>query len=70
MTWSKVIGTVRVSIFLAAFAAKQRRNVALFTSLRALRETKTGHYQVIRIYPDIMYIASHPKTTVRQGEPK
>ena len=34
---------VRVSIFLAAFAAKQRRNVAFFASLRALRETKIGN---------------------------
>ena len=37
-------GNVRFSIFLAAFAAKQWRNVALFASLRALRETKTGYY--------------------------
>jgi len=31
-------------MFLAAFAAKQRRNVAFFASLRALRETQTGYY--------------------------
>ena len=40
-----MVGTIWVSMFLAVLAAKQRRNVALFTSLRALRETKTGHYR-------------------------
>jgi len=50
------LSNVRVSIFLAAFAAKQRRNVALFAPLRALRETKIGHYLNLIHYRKRQYL--------------
>jgi hypothetical protein len=46
----RIFSIVRFSIFLAAFAAKQRRNAAHFAPLRALREIILGHYRVLSIF--------------------
>ena len=42
-----VLPSVLGLLFLAAFAAKKRRNITLFASLRALRQIKTGHYRIV-----------------------
>jgi hypothetical protein len=66
-TNSSPADNVRVSIFLAAFAAKQRRNVAFFASLRALRETKTGHYTPAQPFFNLFATTTCPQAGFCKG---